>query len=70
MLIKLTDHFRGKKPGEIIDWPEPMADILIRQKRAVPAEPEPEEKAAEAKAVVDGPPVDKSMTKRVLVKKK
>ena len=57
MLIKLTDHFRGKKPGEVIDWPEPMADILIRQKRAVPAEPV-KEKAVEAKAVVDGPPVE------------
>lgn len=62
MLIKLTDHFRGKKPGDIIDWPDGMAEILIAQKRAVKAD------AAKEKAI-DEPPVDK-MQRRVIVKKK
>lgn len=67
MRIKLTDHFRGKKPGDVIDWPDPMASILIDAGRAVKHEaPEGEDHVK----AVDGPPVDKSMQRRVLAKKK
>ena len=34
MRIELLDFFRGKKPGEVIEWPDPMAQILIDTKRA------------------------------------
>lgn len=62
MLIQLTDFFRGKKPGDIIDWPDPMAQILIDNKRAVPAGDPVENKA------VDSAPVDK-MQRRASRKK-
>ena len=62
MLIKLTDHFRGKKPGDIIDWNDLGAQILIDQKRAVKVESKQEKS-------LDGPPVDKSMQRRVIKKK-
>jgi hypothetical protein len=62
MLIKLTDFFRGKKPGDVIDWNDLGAQILIDQKRAVKVE-EAKEKT------IDAPPVDKSMQRRVIKKK-
>lgn len=69
MLIKLTDHFRGKKPGEVIDWPDGMAAILIAQKRAVAVDAVKETPVVAEKSV-DEPPVDKSMAKRVIAKRK
>ena len=37
MKIELLDNFRGKHPGDVIDWPDPMAQILIDSGRAKPA---------------------------------
>lgn len=68
MLIKLNDHFRGKKPGEVIDWPDGMAAILIAQKRAVAVDAV--KGAPVTDKSVDEPPVDKSMAKRVIAKRK
>lgn len=62
MKIKLTDHFRGKKPGEVIDWPDPMAKILIDSGRAVQYEDGPADKA------IDAAPVDKMQRKPKAVK--
>lgn len=61
MLIELLDSFRGKKPGDVIDWPDPMAQILIDSKRArlAKAKPVQEERA------VDAPTVDKMIRKPV-----
>lgn len=68
MLIKLTDYFRGKKPGDIIDWPDGPAEILIAQKRAVKADKSGQ--TGPTVKAVDAPPVDKSMNSRVIAKKK
>ena len=62
MLIELKDNFRGKKPGDVIDWPEPMARILIDQKRAVAFDPGKTIRLSQGKAV-DAPPVDKMQRK-------
>lgn len=61
MRIKLLDSFRGKKAGDVIDWPDPMAQILIAQKRA---EVYVEKAAAETKQV-EAAPVDKMQRKPV-----
>lgn len=61
MLIELKDSFRGKPKGAVIEWPDPMASILIMDGRAVAVKtkPEPQDKA------MDAPPVDKMQRKPV-----
>ena len=65
MLIELKDNFRGKKSGDVIDWPDHMARILIEQKRAVAVKDNlaPDEKAVEAA------PMDKMVRKTQIRKK-
>ena len=59
MLIELVDNFRGKKIGDVIDWPDHMARILIEQKRAVAVK----EKIAASEKALEAAPVDKMMRK-------
>lgn len=61
MLIELLDSFRGKPAGAVIEWPDPMAQILIDNKRAKLAKDNP---VQEGKAI-DASPVDKMVRKPV-----
>ena len=65
MLIKLLDNFRGKKPGDVIDWPDPMAQILIDNKRAVIAKGETKVQPKQQEKEIDEPPADKMVRKPV-----
>jgi len=37
MQIKLLKPWRGKKAGDVIEWPDPMAERLIKDEIAVQA---------------------------------